>query len=549
MSKQVFGLSLAFLMVFLISFGSATIAFTGMPTTISQNSTSFSFNVTSDKNETVDLTASNVANARDSTVIVISLDKSSVNLDDSNGRVATVTVTVTPDSTFDFKYDEYSTTVKASGNVSTNVLSSAVKFARTNFKCSDGTCDTSYLNIDDFEFDVSEGIGDEDDGYYPFDTMRIDFTIENNGNDDLQDIDLFLCVYDKTSGKCVFDEDDFEISDNSFDIDEDDDLDVTATLVLDIDSLKAGHNDYTLLLTTKGKIDSSDKTIDGKYTYDFFTKDFEIITNEDFIIVSKFELLNPSVSCGNMITLTGKVWNVGETDFDDDEVYLNVWSTDFNFDDVISFENGLDSFESNVFQYSFTVPKGLVDNKSYVVHFDVYEDEKLATKYLYENGQETTAQYTYRVKVNSGCTIMKPVVTAKLLSDSIVGKEVLIDVSIVNTESSVNTYSVSVKGLNSSIANLVSLSSESVTIPAGSSSIVTVKLEPVSDGVLDFELELKDSVANVFTQPVSVNIESKKKFEFSFNNELFLYGLVGCLGVFIILLLVLVIVNARKKRK
>lgn len=538
-----------FMLLFFIGFSSATISFSGVPTTLSQNTTSFSFNVSSDLNETVNLSISGISNLIDSaSSIVFGLSNFQVVLNDSNNRIANIVVSISKVGNFDFRYDQYSTSLTAIGNASVNTLNSNIKFQRSNYRCITNDCNDNFLDVVDFEFDLFEGIGDEDDGFYPLDVMKIEFTVENEGSDDVENIDLFVCVYDKSTSKCIFDEDDFEFSDDGFDIDEDDDLDIIGTLFLNPDNLKAGNENYILFVTAKGEI-NSDGSLDGVSTYGYLLKEFKIITKDEFVILGEVELLNPVVNCGENVKISSSIWNVGDKDIDSDELFLYIYSKDLKIDDIVEFSSDLDAMDFLDFEYSFNVPSGLTEGKDYLITFEIFSDDSIADKYLYENGQDTKAKYVYYLKVNGKCVVMEPVINARLTGNAVVGEEMSINVNIVNPEKYSVNYKASISDYDSSLASLLSLNPETFTLLAGASTSLNVKFEPIGSGQFDFNIKLTDSEGNVYTQPVSVDISGTSNgFDFSFDNELFLYGLVGLLVIFVLLLLVLVIVASKKHK-
>ncbi len=537
------------MLLFFIGFSSATISFSGVPTTLSQNTTSFSFNVSSDLNETVNLSISGISNLIDSaSSIVFGLSNFQVVLNDSNNRIANIVVSISKVGNFDFRYDQYSTSLTAIGNASVNTLNSNIKFQRSNYRCITNDCNDNFLDVVDFEFDLFEGIGDEDDGFYPLDVMKIEFTVENEGSDDVENIDLFVCVYDKSTSKCIFDEDDFEFSDDGFDIDEDDDLDIIGTLFLNPDNLKAGNENYILFVTAKGEI-NSDGSLDGVSTYGYLLKEFKIITKDEFVILGEVELLNPVVNCGENVKISSSIWNVGDKDIDSDELFLYIYSKDLKIDDIVEFSSDLDAMDFLDFEYSFNVPSGLTEGKDYLITFEIFSDDSIADKYLYENGQDTKAKYVYYLKVNGKCVVMEPVINARLTGNAVVGEEMSINVNIVNPEKYSVNYKASISDYDSSLASLLSLNPETFTLLAGASTSLNVKFEPIGSGQFDFNIKLTDSEGNVYTQPVSVDISGTSNgFDFSFDNELFLYGLVGLLVIFVLLLLVLVIVASKKHK-
>ncbi len=542
-----FGLSLIFLAVVLIGFSSAAVSLSLSSLNIYEDNSSFTFDINGAASQVVNLSIDPIINKYNVDSNITFTYPSQVTLDASGSMSVSVSLVK---NNFDFKYNDYTTKVKIVDE--TDSTDKDEFLLRLNSGEKD--YETNILEIVDLDFSIVDGIGDDDDGFYPFDTMRVDFTVENNGNYRVKGIKLNICVYDKSKRRCIFNEKDFELSDNNFDLDDDDYLDVRGTLFLDIGSLRSGNTDYSLLVTATGKIKASGSEMNGKNTYGRYSYnlasdlEFDIITDDEFVVVSNVETLSSTVNCGQKAIISGELWNVGDDSLSNNRVYLNIWSKELDFDEVIGFNDDLDSFKYFDFQYEIDVPKGLVEGREYLVQLDVYKNEKISDKYLYKNGQGMTSKYKYYLKIDGGCAIIKPTISARLIGDAVVGKESSISVTVVNGDSITNKYRVSVEGYDDSIANLISMSSSEITLTSGGSTVVNVRFEPLLEGVLDFTLKLVDEDGNIFTQPVSLKIE-KPGLKLNFDNELFLYVLAGVLGFFVLLLFVLVIINAKKQKK
>ena len=534
-------LMLGIMTLLLLGFSSAVLTLSENSVTLEQNATGFVFNITSNESETLNFTIDTITDTSGNSINFLVNGGNNLII---NNETKTIPVSVSVADDFDFGYSVYSTNLIANGNVSGS-KTLIVSFEKSNYEC-DGDCNEDYLSLDDFAFDVDAGIGDEDDGFYPLDTLYFELNIENDGSSDVQDISVSICVYDINNEKCIFDEDDFDLSDEEFDLDENDDLDLTGTLYLDASELEEGNNDYRLLITFEGKVDDSDDPLDGEYTYAFSDEEFNIYTDDEFVIVTDIEVSTPYISCGDSIIITAHVWNVWDEDFDDDEVYVNVWSNDLNFDEIISFEDGIESMDYEFLTYSFELPDGLEEGKYYEIHMDVYEKDTIADKYLYENSLEDTAEYSFLLMIDN-CG-EEPTISANYVEGTAtsVGRKMEIVVDVSNEGDSAENYKVGVSDY-SSWAEVLSISPIEQNIAAGDTEEYLVVFRVKEAGSQGFNIDVTSEDGTVTSQ--KVNVEVAEGFFGNLNENTTTYIIVGALGLLIIILLIAIIVASSKKKR
>ena len=159
--------------------------------------------------------------------------------------------------------------------------------------------------------------------------------------------------------------------------------------------------------------------------------------------------------------------------------------------------------------------------------------------------------YNYYLDITGSCLVQTPVITAKLSEGGSIGKDTVLTLSVTNTDDHSITYDASVDGFDSSIVSLTSVNPQSITLQSGETGYVTVKFDSLGAGELDFRLKLTDSDENVFTKSlggITIEDSSSNVFDFSFDNDMFLYGLVGVLVLFILVLFISVIVASKKQK-
>ncbi|MFW9873993.1 MAG: putative S-layer protein [Candidatus Thorarchaeota archaeon] len=548
-SLKILSLSIFTLLV-LASFVSAAITFSDQnPTTLTQESGTFDINVTSDSLENITFSVDEITDYNGKTITFNPIDA----WDDSNMGPQTITINYVIDSEFDFFGKEYSTILTADGDVSNNATKT-LTFEQTPFY--DGENEAE-IKISELDFNTMEGFGDDEDYWYPLDEVEIKFNVENKGDWDVENIEIKACLWDEERGKCIFDEDDMEIDDDKFDLDSGDDKDVTLTLKVDADELKAGNNDYTFYVKAVGKIDDKDADeSDGDETGDSDSQPIEIITDDKFVIIDDIELQPSSVSCGQTVELTAKAWNVGDEDLDDDEVYVQIYNKELGIDKTIEFSSGIDAMDSEKISFSFEIPKD-IEEGTYVIKLIAYNDEDMDDNDVFKtDDKEDEASYFGTLEITEDSCVIEPQVSVfpSLESEAKAGEDLIVKATITNTGDKLSLYKLNIADYNE-WATLVDVEPSTVILDAGDSQDVLITLNVNKDVSGDklFNIEVLSDDEIVITQPVSTTIEEQSGLNFPgitgnliSGNNWYLWG-IGALNVILIIIIIIVALRVAKK--
>src|SRR4030042_5751289 len=271
-------------------------------TELTQTDNSFTINVAGGTgSEVITISASSVKDYTNKEIIFKNgsdILPSDVTLEASGDGLMTIDYTVP--TGFNFFGKPYSVTITAK-NASETVLDTRVlTFTQTPFYDGDNDGGLSVTSID---FDTLKGFGDDEDYWYPLDEVEITFTVKNDGNWKIKKIQIEACLWDKTAGKCVFDdfdEDDMEINNNKFDLKSGKKQDVTMTLKVDADNLKKGNTDYTFYVKAVGEIDEGDKK--GDTTGDSDSSIIDMRVDSDFVILNNIKI-SETASCGDELQI------------------------------------------------------------------------------------------------------------------------------------------------------------------------------------------------------------------------------------------------------
>ena len=242
------------------------------------------------------------------------------------------------------------------GNAATEVKRTVNVVAKTYTICDVENLGND-LSVEIKDINVEEGFGDDEDYWYPLDFVEIEVEVKNKGYD-MEDIEMIFCLYDVSEDSCVLDEDDVDFDEDNFDLDDNDDQTIIITFQVDPEELSE-NKDYQIVVGAKGTIDDSDasEAIDGEDSCFEDNDDIEIRTDEEFVILNniEFESLSGMVGeneflTGSKVKISGEIWNVGDKDIKDDEIFLEIYNNALRIDEIIEFDSGIDALDKELFE-------------------------------------------------------------------------------------------------------------------------------------------------------------------------------------------------------
>ena len=386
----------------------------------------------------------------------------------------------------------------------------------------------------------------EDDEWFPLEEIEVEIELENKGNYDVADIELDWGIYDIQNNQWMIDLD----KEDEFDLDEGDENALTVTfkidddMDLDLDELSDGDN-YRFYVVATGTIDDNDATNDGAETC---VADFEtasIIIEGDFVILDNIQIPE-SNSCGETVTVTADVWNIGDSD--QDAVSVDVYDKDRLFIDKIFEIGDINAFDNAELSVSFEIPVD-AEEKTYTLIFDVLDEDGDIYKNDFDDDEST---FSLPLKVSGSCSVESQVsVAASTVSGGQEGQKLVVKATITNNAGEQKTYSLSTSGFEA-WASESSLDSSTIMLNAGESKDVLVTLNVNKDaaGSQTFSIVMT-SGSEMLTQPVTVSIEeSKGLFGITGNvisgNNWYIWG-IGLLNIILIVVIILVAVRIARK--
>ena len=538
MKTKTFNLLFAsvFALVFLIGFSSATISLTSQVTTLSQSSGSFDFTISSDQNETIDLSIPSISDGSGHTII-FSLSSEQITIDTSVEDSVLITVDYVVESGFNFQFEKtYTAKLNATGSVS-GEATKAFNFEGSSF-CEFSNQGNLKVTVKDIKV-TSDSFG-KDNKWFVFDTVEVKVEIRNSGREDIEDVVLEWGLYNTQSKKWTIEVDE----EDELDIDKGDRESITIKFKLD-DSMDEDLEDlskgkYIFYVRATGEI--ADGTHEGESTCASDSEEGELMLENNFVVL--YNLKAPEVSqCGSEAHISGDVWNIGSKDQED--IYLKIYNRELGIDEEIQIGD-LDSFESTDFDLILQLPEDIVE-KAYYLTITVYnEDNK-----VYKNKDDKESKSSLQLNVQGNCAVAKASVTAVLESGGQAGKEMIVKATIKNTGKKTSSYSLNVGGYTG-WASSATLDKSSLTLNAGQSEDVLLTFNVKRDALGNnlFTLDVLSGNELIVSQPVQVEI-TKKKFSlfggnlFSGENK-YVWG-IGLLNLILIILIIVIAIRISRR--
>jgi uncharacterized membrane protein len=442
------------------------------------------------------------------------------------GELATITITATDLS--DLILGVNNVKVLATANDSTAVTMTAT--AEGEFCTYE---DNDDLRINSLEFNNRGKFGD-DDNWLPFEEIEVSLEIENSAPEDIENIEIEWALYDSDGNEIISDDVDTDLYDE--DLDEDDEMDIEFTIALDdnIEDLEDGG--YTFVISATGEIQDDNDT-------DTCTSEIEnidVVIEKDFVIATDIRLPE-TAECGDEITLTADIWNIGEDKQKD--IIIAVSESSLGILEVIEMDD-IKALDDEKLTLKLTIPEN-AEEGSYIVMISVHDDDDDVYEYDDENSEFPVSL------IVTGCAIQNPVeVSAIAKSGGTEGKETVIELTVVNTGSETTIYSLRALGFDS-WADGASLDKSTFALESGRSETILITLD-VKDGSVgdnQFDIEVRAGEEIVESKSILVPIEEKKGFSLPSSIRDAGKSLIGIVLLNIILIVAIIVVVVKIIRK
>src|SRR3989344_5758186 len=412
------------------------------------------------------------------------------------------------------------------------------------------------LTISTVNIDNVEGRGD-DNQWNLLDIIEVEVNVENNGDANVREVVVALGLFD-SSGKNKVSSLDFENSDED---------------KIKLGTINDGSNKRT---TFRFKVPAdmqdgsyklavktySDKDGENKECTDISSElgdgSFESIDIQREDSIGKFIafdniVLTPSEAvCGDSVSLSADVYNIG--DEDQDQVKVILYSKELNINQEFEIRNNLDQGDNQKINFDFLIPQtGLSNNKPYQL--------KLSSEYDYSSGsydQSSDIDKLVPLKIISCSTLgtgptgnANAIITAQLTSEAETGKQLIVRSTITNTMSQQATFVIGVSG-HQSWSTLSDVSDRILQIAPGQSKDITFTFDVNEDaeGEQSFTIESisgdKTDRKEVFVEIAGTEAAAKPGFSFGSLGENAYLWIIGAVNVILIVLIIIVAVRVSR---
>ncbi|MFZ5954973.1 MAG: putative S-layer protein [Nanoarchaeota archaeon] len=424
-------------------------------------------------------------------------------------------------------------------------------------KASDGTTASTQLNYAksfcrygnvgdslEIEWIKDKSNLDNDWEWKPLDDITAEVRIYNKGDKDL-DLTVELIFVD-TSGDViedfVLDEDDL-MQDVSVDNDQKEKFEFNFKISPDVED-----GDYQLYAKVYKENDEDQQCTSLVAEEVDNVQYVEINKEKNEVLVREIE--GPqTASCDETIELNAKVYNVGRTD--EDQVQIRLYNKELGIDISKEIDN-LDQGDYDTVSFLVKIPKN-AEEKQYrlttTTFFDYDEDDDSYSKHV-----DIDKEFKYDLSVSGNCQKQtnQPVINANLISDALVGEELVVQASITNLGEESESFIIKPVDYES-WAELLEINPVSLTVAQGETKQVTLKFKPNQAGAHSFKINALHN-GQTDEQTVSVNISEKETSAGFFdrisklgNKELYIISAMA--GILIILILILIIKLSRKSKR
>ncbi|MEK6855450.1 MAG: putative S-layer protein [Nanoarchaeota archaeon] len=458
------------------------------------------------------------------------------------------TISVSSSDLNDLKFGDNKVIIKAGGKESTrDVFSNESTLSVLGSFCNAGAKGGN-LSINDVEID-NQGEG-SDDEWNLLDIIDVNVEVENKGNVDVDNVVVEIGLFDSSGVNQVNDLDFENVDEEEIEVGdlrdgEDDSITFRFRVPADIED-----GGYRIVVKAFG----DDVGESNECTDKFDSKTFEDINIEresdegKFIAFEEMVVTPSELTCGDTASLTLDVFNIG--DEDQDQVKVNLLSTELKVEEFIEIKNDLDSGDKETINFDFVVPQNVQD-KTYQL--------RLNADYDYSRGdyrESSEGDTLVAVKV-IGCSPVTgggegriSAINAVLDSDAKAGSEIVVRGSVTNVGSERASFIISALDYDS-WASLDSISERILQLNPGESKDVrfTFNANEDAEGENSFVIEVRAG-DKIETREVSVDIEGGIPTSGGVTGlaglDLGDNGLIWVIGIVNVILIILIIVVAVK---
>jgi hypothetical protein len=385
-------------LVFFLAFTSATITLTDQSISLSNTSASGSITITGNGNFNITNVFPVTQNDALGKIKFTLTNTTSLN----NVTSATFLISAQELSTSEFLEDYQKiftfTAQNASNSADNSTFRVTANYKSSNFCESTNAGD---LDVTIKDVTVTSGFG-ENNEWFVFDEIEVELLVENNGDEDVDNVVVEWGLYNTQSETWTIE----LTEENDFNLNNGDEETVMLSFSInnnldeDLQDLEEG--DYILYVRATGEV--SGGTYDGDDTCSSDSETNNLMLERDFVVLNKLLTVPETIQCGSEVQISGDVWNIGARD--QDGVYVIVYNKELKINEKVEIGT-IDSFDSSDFNFNLQLPKDILEKKYYLT-LTVYDEDDD----VYENGNNDQAMFSVALDVKGSCSSAEASVTA-----------------------------------------------------------------------------------------------------------------------------------------
>jgi len=428
--------------------------------------------------------------------------------------------------------------------------------------CDEGSIDYSNLVLN---VDIQNNGEGDDDEWLPLDTIEIEVELQNDkGEDyDLENVMLELGLFREDSNSNIMDEMIWLSSDEELvdvgDIDSGDDDKFVFEFRVDPNEVEdANYRLYVKAYPDDDEdltcIDFSEDLAESNFGDSEFYAEIRIDQENDkdkMVVIDEDSIATPiPASCGQNVIFSADVYNIGDTDFED-QIKVTLFNSELglNIDEVIL--GDMDAGDNAQVSFAFTVPKD-AEEKQYTLSMGTYYDYDKDDDLYGRTSEESFNAY---LKVEGNCATIVPVtVMATLESGGLAGQDLIVKAVVTNNGNTDKDFILNAAGYTN-WASTSSLSESVFTLASGQSKevIFTFTVNEDAEGTNYFNIEILSENQLVLNQAVSVLIENPSGNGFfsgltgsAIGGSSYLWG-IGLLNLVLIVIIIILAVRVSRR--
>ncbi|MBT6690129.1 putative S-layer protein [archaeon] len=433
-------------------------------------------------------------------------------------------------------------------NSAATVDDGSCTYSSTTTFCDEFSGEKGDLEISGFEI-INNGQGDDEEWEY-LDEIEIEVTIENTGNDNINDVMVEIMIKDDNNN--IITRKDVDLNDDEIDLGRiNDDDEETATFKIGELPIDMSEGDYRIYVRAyeDGNEDSECASKSNDFTNTAETYyEFKIVGSDGATVIVKKDSTKTQTSCGSEnVEVRFMVYNTGSND--EDKILVILENSQLGIYEKAVIDNLRDGKGKEVAFY-ISIPEEVAKTTNELkiyTYYDYDDDEDELDELLAygESSEDEGDDFSTLLEVLS-CQSPTPTVSANLESETEIGKELTVKALVTNNGEE-NDFVISVSSFEA-WASLVSVTPQTASIKKGEFQEVVIKLMPKTAGIQSFNVETIID-GEVYTQSVSVNIAEEPTIFSGISDTTFylITGIVLLLVLIFFVVLVKVISRPRKQ--